>query len=134
MKQRRLSPNDGGNGITEGVIWKQLAEFALPLMLGNLFQQMYNTVDSEVVGNYVSKEALAAVALWVYEINKPEPIVEVQVTDVANMDADEAESALIKVQMRCYLRMCCRREGQRGGARTGCNADIMNPKPHQFFD
>ena len=47
--------------MTQGVIWKQLAEFALPLMLGNLFQQMYNTVDSVVVGNYVSKEALAAV-------------------------------------------------------------------------
>lgn len=37
--------------MTEGVIWKQLLLFALPLLLGNLFQQFYNTVDSIVVGN-----------------------------------------------------------------------------------
>lgn len=47
--------------MTEGVIWKQLLLFALPLMVGNLFQQFYNTVDSIVVGNFVGKEALAAV-------------------------------------------------------------------------
>ena len=39
--------------MTEGVIWKQLLLFALPLLLGNLFQQFYNTVDSIVVGNYI---------------------------------------------------------------------------------
>ena len=54
--------------MTEGVIWKQLLWFALPLMVGNVFQQFYNTVDSIVVGNFVGKEALAAVAkhnvLW----------------------------------------------------------------------
>ena len=47
--------------MTQGVIWKQLLLFALPLMVGNLFQQLYNTVDSIVVGNFVGKEALAAV-------------------------------------------------------------------------
>ena len=47
--------------MTEGVIWKQLLWFALPLMVGNVFQQFYNTVDSIVVGNFVGKEALAAV-------------------------------------------------------------------------
>ncbi|MBQ7064450.1 MAG: MATE family efflux transporter [Firmicutes bacterium] len=47
--------------MTEGVIWKQLLMFAVPLLVGNLFQQLYNTVDSIVVGNYVGKEALAAV-------------------------------------------------------------------------
>ena len=47
--------------MTQGVIWKQLLFFALPLMVGNLFQQFYNTVDSIVVGNFVGKEALAAV-------------------------------------------------------------------------
>jgi len=47
--------------MTQGVIWKQLLLFALPLMVGNLFQQFYNTVDSIVVGNFVGKEALAAV-------------------------------------------------------------------------
>lgn len=47
--------------MTEGTIWKQLLWFALPLLVGNLFQQLYNTVDSIVVGNFVGKEALAAV-------------------------------------------------------------------------
>lgn len=47
--------------MTQGVIWKQLFWFALPLMIGNIFQQFYNTVDSIVVGNFVGKEALAAV-------------------------------------------------------------------------
>ncbi|RGY99703.1 MATE family efflux transporter [Clostridium sp. AM58-1XD] len=47
--------------MTEGVIWKQLLAFSLPLLVGNLFQQLYNTVDSIVVGNFVGKQALAAV-------------------------------------------------------------------------
>ena len=47
--------------MTQGTIWKQLIYFAFPLLIGNLFQQLYNTVDSVVVGNFVSTEALAAV-------------------------------------------------------------------------
>ena len=47
--------------MTEGVIWKQLLIFTIPLLIGNLFQQLYNTVDSIVVGNYVGSQALAAV-------------------------------------------------------------------------
>lgn len=47
--------------MTHGIIWKQLLLFALPLLAGNVFQQFYNTVDSIVVGNFVGKEALAAV-------------------------------------------------------------------------
>ncbi|MEA5040205.1 MAG: MATE family efflux transporter [Clostridiaceae bacterium] len=47
--------------MTQGVIWKEILMFSLPLMLGNLFQQFYNTVDCIVVGNFVGKEALAAV-------------------------------------------------------------------------
>lgn len=47
--------------MTEGVIWKQLLAFSMPLLVGNLFQQLYNTVDSVVVGNYIGSEALAAV-------------------------------------------------------------------------
>ena len=47
--------------MTEGVIWKQLLAFSMPLLMGNLFQQLYNTVDSVVVGNYIGSEALAAV-------------------------------------------------------------------------
>lgn len=57
MAKRRGKDMD----MTEGVIWKQLLLFALPLMVGNIFQQFYNTVDSIVVGNFVGKEALAAV-------------------------------------------------------------------------
>ena len=47
--------------MTEGSIPGHLIAFSLPLMVGNLFQMLYNTVDSIVVGQYVSKEALAAV-------------------------------------------------------------------------
>lgn len=47
--------------MTSGSIIRHLLIFAVPLLLGNIFQQLYNTVDSVVVGNYVGKEALAAV-------------------------------------------------------------------------
>lgn len=52
------------------------------------------------IGSIFVLLALAAVALWVYEINKPEPPVQIEVTDVANLDADEAESALIQQGLR----------------------------------
>lgn len=48
--------------MTSGSIWKRMTFFALPLMLGNLFQQMYNTVDSLIVGNFLGSSALAAVS------------------------------------------------------------------------
>ncbi len=47
--------------MTDGNITKHLISFAVPLLIGNLFQQLYNMVDSIVVGNFVGKEALAAV-------------------------------------------------------------------------
>lgn len=47
--------------MTDGCIWKHIVKFALPLALGYLFQQLYTTVDSIVVGNFIGKEALAAV-------------------------------------------------------------------------
>lgn len=47
--------------MTEGAIWKNLLFYAIPLILGNLFQQLYNTMDSIIVGNYIGSEALAAV-------------------------------------------------------------------------
>lgn len=47
--------------MTEGSIWKKILYFSIPLILGNLFQQLYNTVDSIIVGNYIGSEALAAV-------------------------------------------------------------------------
>lgn len=47
--------------MTKGNITRHLVNFALPLLLGNLFQQLYNMVDTWVVGNYVSNEAFSAV-------------------------------------------------------------------------
>ena len=47
--------------MTRGNVYGLLIEFAVPLLLGNLFQQLYNTVDTWVVGNYVGKEAFSAV-------------------------------------------------------------------------
>lgn len=49
------------NQITEGVIWKQLLFFFFPILLGTLFQQLYNTADTVVVGRFVGTQALAAV-------------------------------------------------------------------------
>ena len=48
--------------MTEGIIWRQLIAFAVPLLLGNLLQQLYNTVDSIVVGQFIGSDALAAVS------------------------------------------------------------------------
>ena len=47
--------------MTQGSIWRQLIEFAIPMIFGLIFQQLYNTVDTIVVGQFVGKEALAAV-------------------------------------------------------------------------
>ena len=48
--------------MTEGSIWKKIVTFAFPLFLGNLFQQLYNTADSLIVGNFLGSDALAAVS------------------------------------------------------------------------
>lgn len=48
--------------MTEGSIQKKLIAFAIPLFLGNLFQQLYNTADSLIVGNFLGSEALASVS------------------------------------------------------------------------
>lgn len=47
--------------LTQGVIWKQLLLFLLPIAVGTLFQQFYNTADAIIVGQFVGSEALAAV-------------------------------------------------------------------------
>lgn len=47
--------------MTEGSVFWHLLNFALPLLVGNIFQQLYNTVDTWVVGNYVGNEAFSAV-------------------------------------------------------------------------
>lgn len=56
-----VSAGTGKNLMTEGNIWKKILFFSIPMILGNLLQQMYNTVDSIIVGNYVGSNALAAV-------------------------------------------------------------------------
>ena len=61
--RKRLLPGSrrGDVDMTEGSIPKHILTFALPLLVGNIFQQLYNMVDTWVVGNYVSSEAMAAV-------------------------------------------------------------------------
>ena len=49
------------NEITEGIIWRQLLIFFFPIVVGTLFQQLYNTVDAVIVGRFVGKAALASV-------------------------------------------------------------------------
>ena len=49
------------NNIIEGIIWKQLLIFFFPIVVGTLFQQLYNTVDAVIVGRFVGKAALASV-------------------------------------------------------------------------
>ena len=55
--------------MTSGPILKQIISFSLPLMLGNVFQMLYNTVDSVIVGNFVSKQALAAIGSTTVIVN-----------------------------------------------------------------
>ena len=50
------------HGLTEGPIWKKMLLFAVPIFIGNVFQQLYNAVDSLIAGNYLGKNALAAVS------------------------------------------------------------------------
>lgn len=57
LKQKKKSDVD----MTQGNIISHIIKFSVPLLLGYVFQQLYNTVDSWVVGNYVSDEAFAAV-------------------------------------------------------------------------
>ena len=66
MKHREKT---SAQDMTKGNIVLLLVQFAVPLIVGNLFQMMYNTVDSLVVGNFVGKEALAAVGSTTMIIN-----------------------------------------------------------------
>lgn len=56
-----MDSNQGSSLMTQGTIWKRIVVFAIPLFLGNLFQQLYNTADSLIVGNFLGSNALAAV-------------------------------------------------------------------------
>lgn len=65
MNKEKTSTKD----MTTGSIVLLLIQFSVPLIIGNLFQMMYNTVDSLVVGNFVGKEALAAVGSTTMIVN-----------------------------------------------------------------
>ena len=56
-----MSQPSAARNITEGVIWKQLLIFFFPILLGTFYQQMYNAVDTIIVGRFVGTQALAAV-------------------------------------------------------------------------
>ena len=57
----RNRPHISNVSITEGPVWKGLLTFFFPILLGTFFQQLYNTTDAVIVGQFVGKEALAAV-------------------------------------------------------------------------
>ena len=57
-----MGKTSGTTLLTEGSIWRKIVGFAIPLFLGNLFQQLYNAADSLIVGNFIGSEALAAVS------------------------------------------------------------------------
>ena len=61
MTQVKSSSMEQSNPILTGPVWKQLLTFFFPILLGSFFQQMYNTVDAIIVGQFVGKAALAAV-------------------------------------------------------------------------
>ena len=61
ITKRLFSRNNKAIDMTEGSIIPLLVSFAFPFFLGTLFQQLYNTVDAWVVGNFVSNEAFSAV-------------------------------------------------------------------------
>lgn len=61
LKRQHASDKAHAVDMTQGSVVHHLIAFALPLLMGNIFQQLYNTVDTWVVGNYVSNEAFSAV-------------------------------------------------------------------------
>ena len=69
VRQKLHEKHGGTRDMTRGPILQHLLVFAVPLLFGNVFQMLYNTVDSIVVGNFVGKEALAAVGSTTMIIN-----------------------------------------------------------------
>jgi Na+-driven multidrug efflux pump len=67
MKKRMTQPQD----MTCGTPWKLILMFAVPLILGNIFQELYTIVDTMVVGKKLGVNALAAVGAtgWVFMFN-----------------------------------------------------------------
>ena len=61
MKKMNIKKLFAPTDMTVGTPWKSIAMFSLPMLIGNIAQQLYSTVDSIVVGHYVGDNALAAV-------------------------------------------------------------------------
>ena len=61
MAFAKLQKVFGAQDMTQGEPWKNMVKFSVPLLIGNFAQQLYSTVDSIVVGQYVGDNALAAV-------------------------------------------------------------------------
>lgn len=57
-----MSQRLGNRDLTKGAVWKVILRFAFPLLIGNLLQQLYNVTDSIIVGQFLGKQALAAVS------------------------------------------------------------------------
>ena len=57
-----MDKRKGNTDLTEGKVWKVIVRFAVPFLVGNLLQQFYNITDSIIVGQFLGKEALAAVS------------------------------------------------------------------------
>lgn len=61
METQKIKSYSKKNLMTEGSVFKSIILFSIPLILGNFLQQMYNAVDSIIVGNYIGSDGLAAV-------------------------------------------------------------------------
>ena len=63
MRQNRITQKtDGTLNMTEGSVYANILRFALPIFLSQVFQQLYNTADTLIVGRFLGTEALAAVS------------------------------------------------------------------------
>lgn len=65
-KNTTLAESNKKYDLTQGAVWKVILRFALPLLFANLLQQLNNIVDSVIVGQFLGKEALAAVSASFY--------------------------------------------------------------------
>ena len=68
-KRNKSSHPNNARDMTTGSILPKMILFSLPLLMGNIFQLLYNTVDTLVVGNFVSTQALAAVGSTTMIVN-----------------------------------------------------------------
>ena len=57
----KLQKSQSAKDMTQGTPWKRILEFSIPMLIGNVAQQLYNTADSIIVGKFVGDNALAAV-------------------------------------------------------------------------